>query len=119
MNTELTTNDFKIIWRGIRNPNRKSYTHDSVNYDERDASIDKFRVPTIVTCQDCDTTMRANISKRDRVYCGNHQMQRSIKRNQLIAEQSDNMCDERCLNARGHKCSCSCGGGNHGMFWNF
>lgn len=26
----------------------------------------------------------------------------------------DHKCDARCLNARGHKCTCSCGGMNHG-----
>jgi hypothetical protein len=26
----------------------------------------------------------------------------------------DHKCDSRCLNARGHKCRCSCGGANHG-----
>jgi hypothetical protein len=26
----------------------------------------------------------------------------------------DHQCDSRCLNARGHTCTCSCGGANHG-----
>lgn len=26
----------------------------------------------------------------------------------------DHKCDARCLNAKGHKCTCSCGGANHG-----
>lgn len=26
----------------------------------------------------------------------------------------DHKCDSRCLNARGHECTCSCGGMNHG-----
>lgn len=26
----------------------------------------------------------------------------------------DHKCDSRCLNARGHNCTCSCGGANHG-----
>jgi hypothetical protein len=27
----------------------------------------------------------------------------------------DHQCDSRCLNAKGHTCTCSCGGANHGM----
>lgn len=26
----------------------------------------------------------------------------------------DHKCDSRCLNAKGHECTCSCGGANHG-----
>lgn len=27
---------------------------------------------------------------------------------------ADHKCDSRCLNAKGHSCTCSCGGANHG-----
>lgn len=27
---------------------------------------------------------------------------------------TDHVCDERCTEAKGHKCECSCGGANHG-----
>lgn len=31
------------------------------------------------------------------------------------ATKTDHACDERCRNAKGHDCECSCGGENHGV----
>lgn len=40
-----------------------------------------------------------------------HQAERKIERK---ANPSNHKCDARCLNAKGFKCECSCGGKNHG-----
>jgi hypothetical protein len=44
--------------------------------------------------------------------CGGvHTAQRKVERK---SNPSNHKCDARCLNAKGFKCECSCGGKNHG-----
>lgn len=39
---------------------------------------------------------------------------RQVARTPVKGVRNDTPCDDRCTEAKGHKCECSCGGKNHG-----
>lgn len=43
------------------------------------------------------------------VCCG-----RIVSTKRIEGHRNDTPCDERCTEAKGHRCECSCGGANHG-----
>jgi hypothetical protein len=42
--------------------------------------------------------------------CGSHR----VKSNAVVGKVSKKVCNDDCINAEGHQCSCQCGGKNHG-----
>lgn len=93
------------------------------------------QAPLLGRCKDCDFALfatRDNVTNVDdfkgvtesgRAYrVGNNgHFARCDKRHRVFVLKSvkgtyspDHKCDSRCLNAKGHSCTCSCGGANHG-----
>lgn len=41
----------------------------------------------------------------------------TVEINEIRGTVTEEPCDARCTNAKGHLCECSCGGKNHGKSW--
>jgi hypothetical protein len=88
--------------------------------------------PLLGRCKDCDYalfTAAADVRQADNAQAGGPAV--NIGNGQIMGRctnghrwfalkrvkgtySKDHKCDSRCLNAKGHECTCSCGGANHG-----